>query len=306
MPQISPQNLSRYSTGYNISNLVMIITFKKIAVFAFVLFIAACSTELPKNETVEDTLPAEIPAAMEEDIPFVLPSPLQIASIFKKSGLTYVGNITNPVANVTKYSSRLSKSLNFGVYAADLSYCVLNNQSQAGLEYMKVIRQLSDELGISSIINSESLFKSFEKNIGVEDSMIAILSNIQEQLDAHLQENNQEYMSAVYFVGGWVEAMYLGSKLVKEKKKLSYRLVEQMTILDMLVNGLSMNPNKSAELDKLIEDLKAVKLTYDNFESVKKLQEKPDANLEDFAINDDDLGVIISKVQEIRTYIING
>lgn len=284
----------------------MMLTLKRMAVFALMLFIAACSTELPKDETMEDTLSAEIPAALEEEMPFVLPSPLQIASIFKKSGLTYVSNITNPASNVTKYSSRLSKSLNFGAYAADLSYCVLNNQSQAGLEYMKVIRQLSDELGISSIINSESLFKSFEKNIGVEDSMIAILSNIQEQLDAHLQENNQEYMSAVYFVGGWVEAMYLGSKLVREKKKLSYRLVEQMTILDMLINGLSMNPNKSPELDKIIADLRDVKSTYDNFESVKKLQEKPDVNLEDFAINDDDLGVIIAKVQEIRTFIVNG
>lgn len=277
------------------------------AVFALMLFIAACSTELPKDKTIEDdTLSAEIPAALEDEMPFVLPSPLQIASIFKKSGLTYVSNVTNPVSNVTKYSSRLSKSLNFGTYAADLSYCVLNNQSQAGLEYMKVIRQLSDELGISSIINSESLFKSFEKNIGVEDSMIAILSNIQEQLDAHLQENNQEYMSAVYFVGGWVEAMYIGSKLVKEKKKLSYRLVEQMTILDMLVSGLSMNPNKSPELDKLIADLQDVKTTYDNFESVKKLKEKPDINLEDFSISDEDLGIIISKVQDIRTFIVNG
>ena len=284
----------------------MIITFKRIVAFALALFIAACNTEQPKEEMVDDSLSTEIPAGLEEDIPFVLPSPLQIASIFKKSGLTYVSNITNPVGNITKYSSRLSKSLNFGAYAADLSYCVLNNQSQAGLEYMKVIRQLSDELGISNIINSESLFQSFEKNIGVEDSMIAILSNIQEQLDAHLQENNQEYMSAVYFVGGWVEAMYLGSNLVKEKKKLSYRLVEQMSILDMLVHGLSMNPNKSAELDKLISDLSAVKATYDNFESVKKLQDKPDVNLEDFAISDNDLNIIIVKIQEIRTYIVNG
>lgn len=282
------------------------ITLKRTLVFALAVFIGACNTEQPKDEMMEDTLSTEIPAALEDEMPFVLPSPLQIASIFKKSGMTYVSNITNPVGNVTKYSSRLSKSLNFGVYAADLSYCVLNNQSQAGLEYMKVIRQLSDELGISSIINSESLFKSFEKNIGVEDSMIAILSNIQEQLDAHLQENNQEYMSAVYFVGGWIEAMYLGSKLVREKKKLSYRLVEQMTILDMLVNGLSLNPNKSAELDKLIADLTSVKNTYSNFESVKKLQDKPDINLEDFAISDEDLNIIISKVQDIRIYIVNG
>lgn len=282
------------------------IRFKTMVVIAFALFMAACTTQQPKDETMEDTLSGQSVESAETDPPFVLPSPLQIASIFKKSGLTYMGNITNPVSNVTKYSSRLSKSLNFGAYAADLSYCVLNNQSQEGLEYMKVIRQLSDELGISSIINSESLFKSFEKNIGVEDSMIAILSDIQEQLDEHLQENNQEYMSAVYFVGGWVEAMYLGSKLVKEKKKLSYRLVEQMTILDMLVNGLNLNPNKTPELEKLIADLSSVKESYDSFESVKKIKENPDANLEDFTISEEELTLIITKVQEIRASIVNG
>ncbi len=284
----------------------MIINLKRFFAIAMVLFIAACNTEKPKEEVSMDTLSTEIPAGLEEDIPFVLPSPLQIASIFKKSGLVYESHVTNPVGNVNKYSSRLSKSLNFGAYAADLSYCVLNNQSQAGLEYMKVIRKLSDELGISTIINSESLFKSFEKNIGVEDSMIAILSNIQEQLDQHLQENNQEYMSAVFFVGGWVEAMYIGSQLVKEKNKLSNRLVEQMTILEMLNKGLSMNPNKSAELDKLISDLQEIKTTYDNLESVKLLNEKPETNLEDFSITNDELNKIISKIQAIRSTIING
>ncbi len=284
----------------------MIKILKKILAFSLALFVAACNTEQPKDEMLEDTLSAsEIPADLQEEMPFVLPSPLQIASIFKKSGLTFMSNITNPVGNVTKYSSKLSKSLNFGGYAADLSYCVLNNQSQPALEYMKVIRQLSDELGVSSIINSESLFKSFEKNIGQEDSMIVILSQIQEQLDEHLQQNNQEYMSAVYFTGGWIEAMYLGSKLVKEKQKLSNRLVEQMGILDMLINGLSLNP-KSAELDKIISDLTAVKATYDNFESVKKFQDNPEMKLEDFTIKEDEMTIIITKVQEIRTSIING
>lgn len=283
------------------------INYKKTVVLGLVLGIMTACTEQPKDKPAEEVPQEEIPAVLEEEVAFVLPSPLQIASIFKKSGLTYSGNISNPVGNITKYSSRLSKSLNFGVYAADLSYCVLNNQSQAALEYMKAIRQLSDELGISSIINSESLFKSFEKNIGVEDSMIAILSNIQEQLDVHLQENKQEYLSAVYFVGGWIEAMYIGSKLVKEKQKLSYRLVEQMTILEMLVKGLSMNPNKTPQLDKLIADLQSVKTIYDNLQSVKKMQEKTtEAVLEDFAITDEELSTIIVKIQEIRTSIVNG
>ena len=290
----------------------MILKYLKFSLLSTAIIIASCNSNPQPEETVsEDAMMDETIEEMEEeaeDFPFILPSPLQIASIFKKSGLTYSPDLTNDPANVTKYASQLSKSLAFGSYSADLSYCVLNNQSQKSLEYMKVVRQLADELGISAIFSSESLFKSFEKNLGNEDSIVDILAKVQEQLDYYLEENGTQYMSAVYFSGGWIESMYIGSQVISKsnKPKLASRLVEQMTILDMIVKGLDYNPNKTTELEALKTDLKSIYDIYAEFEVAKKIEAGDDTVLEDMKISDDEFSKISTKISEVRNKIING
>jgi len=60
------------------------------------MLLAACGNETPKEETVnaptEDTV---IASAETEGTSYSLPSPLQIASIFKKSGLKYKDGLTS-------------------------------------------------------------------------------------------------------------------------------------------------------------------------------------------------------------------
>lgn len=304
--------------SFVINSKAMVNRLKTFLVIALGWTLVACnSNQTPKEATQPNETQQKVEEMMNEsvqqedafeDFPFILPSPLQIASIFKKSGLVYRADVTNSPANVTKYASKLSKSLNFGAYSADLSYCVLNNQTQEAMEYMKVVRQLADELGISNIFNSESLFESFERNIGVEDSLIDILSTIQEQLDDHLEESGQEYMSAIYFSGGWLEAMYIGSKVIQDDKKmkLTNRLVEQMTILDMIVRGVEYHPNKTEELTVLISDLKAVHAVYLNFEVIKALGPDGEIPEEGIKVTEDELNEMMVKIEEVRNKIING
>src|SRR3954464_10497287 len=51
-----------------------------------------------------------------ETVSYSLPSPLQIARIFKKSGLTYMDGLTNDQKDPSKYTSKFSKALNMGIY----------------------------------------------------------------------------------------------------------------------------------------------------------------------------------------------
>lgn len=282
----------------------------KIMLMVMGFIVASCNSNQPKEEAIQETdmMEETVEEDEERDFPFILPSPLQIASIFKKSGLTYSPDITNNPANIKKYSSQLSKSLNFGTYSADLSYCVLNNQSQKSLEYMKTVRQLADELGISAIFSSEELFQSFEKNLGNEDSIIDILAKVQEQLDNYLEENNTQYMSAIYFAGGWVESMYIGSQVISgnSKPKLASRIIEQMTILDMIVKGVEYHPNETSELDDLKADLKGIYDIYLTFEVAKKLEAGEDVNLNEMSISDEEFKQIADKITEVRTKMVNG
>lgn len=282
----------------------------KFILFSLSALIIACGSEQNtnnENQTEETTTTEEVQEeSMTSHVNFVMPSPLQVASIFKRAGLTYQEGLANDPNKVANYSSQLSKALNFGIYAADLSYCVLNNKSQESINYMKAVKQLSDDLGMTSIFGTDDLFSSFERNIGNEDSMIYILATVQENLDEHLENNEEQYMSVVFFAGGWTEGMYIGSMVANDgKHSVTGRLIEQMVILENMVEALEQYPHKSNELDNLIADFKAIDNMYKNFEAIKN-QDKENISFENIKLTDEELKMLSAKINEMRTKIVNG
>src|SRR5690606_2524691 len=128
------------------------------------LIFIACSTPTTTPKIEKELTPANEEDIYEEtELDFVLPSPLQIAAIFQRSGLSYIDGITHDPNMVKNYETEFQRSMNFGVYSADLSYCVLNGQSQQSINYLNTIRILSDNLGLNAIFDAEPLLQSFEK-----------------------------------------------------------------------------------------------------------------------------------------------
>ena len=76
-----------------------------------------------KNNETKTVIEVE-QADDENTFSFVPPSPIQIASIFKKAGLQYDATLPNKVENISNYTDKFKQSLNFGVYSSDLAYCV--------------------------------------------------------------------------------------------------------------------------------------------------------------------------------------
>lgn len=280
--------------------------FATTALFAVVIVLGSCSSE---SSEVEDQPQEEVQIEVEtEEIDdaaydFVMPSPLQIAAIFKRAGLTYSTETTNPVEKVSNYTDRVSRALNFGVYAADLSYCVLNKQPQDAVKYMKTIKVLSDDLGMTAMFGTSSMFSSFEENIDNEDSLIYILATIQENLDEHLDDNEEQYMSVIFFTGGWVEGMHIGGQVATEgNPSITSRLIEQMVILENVIRALKQYPHDSSFLDEVTADLQDIDDTYRNFESLKGL-DIDDVSFADIEISAEELGTVIGKIEALRTKI---
>jgi hypothetical protein len=274
------------------------------------MFFVACGNDTPKEDTI--TAPAQDSTVQAEvetpEVTYSLPSPLQIASIFKKSGLKYKAGITSDLKDPAKYTTNISKAINLGVYSADLSYAVLNKQNQEAMNYMKLSRQLADNLGMGTVFEQGNLSTRFEKNLSNEDSLAYIIAELQMVTDMYLDENDQQQITSIVFSGAWIESMYIGSKVYEKgkDKSLNNKLAEQMTILGSIINALKAEEKKDPAITGLIADLQSVKDIYDKLPSVTANPAASEDTEKELSLTDDEVSQLTARISEIRTKFING
>lgn len=209
---------------------------------------------------------------VEQDFEFMPPSPIQIASILKKANMNYEEGLTNEISNSKLYSTKFKQTINFGVYACDLAYCVTNNKFAEASKYLKVSKELASKIGLESIFASGNLIERFEKNVGNQDSVMSILFDIQIITDDYIQDNDLIDLSVIYFTGAWVEGMNIGTHTIlgNNDHKISVLLSEQMTIARSLIKGLRAVKNQTDDLIDLTDHIEEVVDAYHNLWSVKK------------------------------------
>ena len=209
---------------------------------------------------------------VEQDFVFMPPSPIQIASILKKANMNYEEGLTNEVSNLKLYSTKFKQTMNFGVYACDLAYCVTNDKFAEASKYLKVSKELASKIGMESIFASDNLIERFEENVGNQDSVMSILFDIQIITDDYIQDNDLIDLSVIYFTGAWVEGMNIGTHTIlgNNDHKISVLLSEQMTIARSLIKGLRGVKNQTDDLIDLTDHIEEVVDAYHNLWSVKQ------------------------------------
>jgi len=209
---------------------------------------------------------------VELDYEFLPPSPIQIAAILKKANMPYEDGLTNPTSNSANYSTKFKQTLNFGVYACDLAYCVTNDKYEEAGSYLKASKDLSTKIGLSAIYQSGNLIERFEKNIGNQDSILEILFHVQMLTDDYIHDNELRDLSVIYFTGAWVEGMEIGTHTIlgNSDHKISVLLSEQMTIAESIIRGLKAVKSQNDDLIDLTEHIEEVVEAYHNLWSVKK------------------------------------
>lgn len=240
----------------------------------------------------------------ENDFQFIPPSPIQIGLILEKAGMEYIPNIANPSSAVDNYTDKFSQSICFGVYSCDLAYTVLNNQYDEASEYLRSIKNLGAKIGLETVFNSEDIITRFEKNIGNKDSIVDILIFVQENTDAYIDDNGMNDLSVIYFIGAWIEGMYLGVKTLdkENEKNIGILLSEQMGILEILLGGLEHISEKSDDILDLNTSITELLEMYNNLDSIKSAAEFKD-NL-DIELTDEEINIISGKIIEIREFLV--
>ncbi len=260
-------------------------------------FLQSCGgSHEESTETTEETPVEEVVIeTIEDDVTYMLPSPLQVVSLFKNAGLEYIGGITNPKENVNNYNSKYNQKLNFGVYAADMAYAITNNQSQESINYLNAIRQLSEKIWMTDVINSIGVAERLEKNVGNEDSLVSIMADLQMQLDDYLDENGSSYAGSIIFAGAWVETMFLAlNGNNNDNEKLTSRLSEQSYVVENIILAVKQ-ANEDKEFDELITSLEGVQSHFSEI-----------ANGDAKVLSTEKIENLKTAIIELRTKIING
>jgi hypothetical protein len=237
-----------------------------------------------------------------------LPSPLRVATMFKRSGLKYLPGLTNGTEKASSYQTKFALAQIMGVYSADMAYCVSNKQSNEAQKYLKTIRDVGTQINLGKVFSETSLFDRFNKNIDNEDSLGSILADIQYQTDQQLSQNQQTEMYGVIYAGAWIEAMSIGGQIYMKEgnENITMALLEQMAVCKGIIQELEKNKDADPAFAGLITEMKGIQTTIDNMPSMKKMNENPDMELSDVHATKEEVEPVIKAIEALRTKIING
>ena len=137
------------------------------------------------------------------------------------------------------------------------------------------------------------------------------------QMDKYLHSNNRSNLSALIVTGVWIEGLYLGTQVAKEKpdKQLAERIGEQKITLNELILILE-NFKSDKQYAKLINELMLIKNEYKDV-NIKIEKGEPEAIEENgmltivqndksiVEISEEQLNSIIQTTEEVRNRLIS-
>jgi hypothetical protein len=289
---------------------------------AFIVMLGACGSNDASSEEKENAAAADTVAAKKgkrdasnaQKVFYALPSPIETADLLKKAGATYNKDYLNALDNSTKYNTSAGRAMNLGVYGTDLSFTTIFDASSESLLYLKKVNNIASNLGISEAFG-EGTMDRMQANSNNRDSLLSIISDAYWSADAYLQENQRPATSALIVAGGWVEGLYIATRIAlsKANSEINTRIAEQKLSLDNLI-GLLNEQKKDPDVAAMLVDLEDLR---GSFAKIQVKSGKTTSSTDpatkvttigggsSFDVSKEEIGEIAKKAETIRIKIIN-
>lgn len=189
------------------------------------------------------------------------PSPMETASLIKRSGASFHGDALNSANRTSEYTTSDAQAINLGIYGADLSYATIFEENATSLEYLAAIKSLSLELGVDDVLNGE-IMEEVEANRNDRGMLIDIVSDTFYELNERLKFNGQEDLAGLVVASGWVEGIYLATRHLDEAPdELKARIAEQKLVLDDVMR-LCKSYEQTEALSALLSSMESIEAAY--------------------------------------------
>lgn len=248
------------------------------AALALVFFAASCSSDSGDSDLkdstdalIQDNTEAPAMAISDEMVNKIIqafPNPLEMTSLLKTSGAQFSEGYINDPGNLGRFINSYDKAFNLGAYGADLGYANFYEETGTAIQLLGSVRSLSNDLKVGQFFNFSSM-QRLAKNRSNLDSLLYISTKGFQDMDEYLTSTGRPEVSMLMLYGGWLEGLYLASKVCKDSKdgkevpkELSERIGEQKIIIDDLQTLLSSHKGFAA-LKSVSSDLDQLKAIYD-------------------------------------------
>ncbi len=231
------------------------------------LCLSGCNFSGPQSGTGDFIPDRDSPAIAEiEEIVYALKIPTDIVSFFEETGTGFDPGIPCPLEKIPMYDNPEHMALLLGILGVDLSYCTLFERTSETAEYYHHIELLAGKLELPGEIfeDSPGVQRSYLDN---PDSVKKQIFEIYTEMDTQFKENNQLSLASLSLLGGWLETMYIGVKIYKDKSVLEMgdRILQQKFSLNSL-SGILSTQQESLMIRRYMHTVNKLKGVYDKVE----------------------------------------
>jgi len=267
------------------------------------------------DSTKVDTTAANNNVSSNE-MSYQIPSPKEMFYFIRQVGSknNKRTDVLNSPDNAKSYGEPKAKAINFGIYSCDLTYCSIFEIGTEAIKYFKVVKQLGDEIGVSTSVRPEIL-KRLEKNMGNPDSLVEITDDMYFSSFETLQNGQQGNTLALLVAGGYIEGLYIATNLIKYDKNnpAVERIAGEKFTLENIIDFMKKYES-DAGVKEVVGKLTELKTAFDQEVTEKKIEktEKKDEKSkvtvlgggEELLMTEAQYKVITEKVAAIRNSFI--
>lgn len=233
------------------------------------LLIIACDNSAETRETslTEGLKEESFETGQVREIFYNMYLPEEMSRIFEQVGANFNPDIPVSPENFSRYQDPADIAVAIGAYGVDLNYAKIFDQSAMAASYFSVIQILSEKLGIPEDYY-EDLFDRIKEGPTERDTIAMIASRIYEKTDKYLTENGKGASAALIVMGGWVEALYIASRIYESNPsnmEILDRISEQKYSLNSLIYLMSNYQDNLLNARYLLY-LKRLKKAFDRYE----------------------------------------
>ncbi|MBN1251116.1 MAG: hypothetical protein JXR51_16600 [Bacteroidales bacterium] len=244
-------------------------------------------------------------------------SPVELAALIKDLKVPFSKKYLASPDDADDYDTNFKKALGLGILSADLGYLNVYAKTSEIVNYLAVIKKISDDLNIGQFFDFQTLKRLATNNDNMDSLMFLSVSSFH-QMDEHLRKNGRSNLSALVVTGVWMEGLYLSTQIMSERAspELFERIGEQKMILEQIYNILEVYQERDKNFERVVKDFAPLKEEYEKVQITYVIGESRTVVIDGQEViisgdqskvimSDEQLKKIISLTEQIRNKLIS-